>query len=103
MIKLTEAQLHNLIKNSVNRVLAETKRKAHKRTSNTLREESGYDFYRVQLCDNDGGERSMPEDFASYEEALDYARKLHPNMGERVEIYKMRESGRKVDFVDQVY
>lgn len=89
MIRLTEAQLHKLIKESVSKVLRES-----------IDDDA---FYRVQLCSKNGGETAMPEDFPSYEEALDYARNLHPSMGERVEIYKMCERGGKVDFIDQVH
>lgn len=102
VLRLSETQLHAVIKNSVNRVLAEMELKPKKKA---MKEGINDDdaFYRVQVCDKNGGERAMPEDFPSYEEALDYARNLHPSMGECVEIYKMRERGGKVDFIDQVH
>lgn len=108
VLRLSETQLHTVIKNSVNRVLAEMEWKPKNKKQQkkkTMKEDINDDdaFYRVQVCDKNGGERAMPEDFPSYEEALDYARNLHPSMGECVEIYKMCERGGKVDFIDQVH
>ena len=88
-IKLSEAQLHKLIRESVKKV---------------LRENSNLDgvFYRVQLCYDEGGEVTNGEDFSTYAEAVQYLRSIEPEIGEHVEIYKMRENGNQVDFIDQM-
>lgn len=88
-IRLTESQLHRVIKESVKRVLKE-----HDNLDGT--------FYRVQLCYDEGGEASNGEDFPTYAEAIQYLRSIEPEMGEHVEIYKMRENANQVDFIDQM-
>lgn len=89
-VRLTENQLHNVIKESVKRVLRES-------------EDNSGVFYRVQLCYDNGGEANNGEDFPTYREALQYLRNIEPEMGERVEIYKMHDNGNQVDFIDQMY
>lgn len=60
-------------------------------------------FYRVQLCSDEGEELDNGEDFPTYEEAVQYLSTINPEIGERIEIYKMEENEDKIDFIDQVY
>ena len=92
-VRLTEGQLHKIINESVKKVLREAE---------DINNQDA--FYRVQVCYDDGGESCMPEDFPTYQEALQYAETLKPEMGERVEIYLMQDDDNgHVDFVDQPY